>query len=56
MLKMNLTIHLIPLKTETKDFTLSPKTIPSKLRYTFLDFGSGVAHISRVFKNSLKKK
>jgi len=32
------------------------KQIPSKLRYTFLDFGSGVAHISRVFKNSLKEK
>ena len=29
------------------------KKLPRKNNFTFLDFGSGVAHISRVFKNTL---
>ena len=32
------------------------KNIGNKERYTFMDFGSGVAHISRTFKNTLGER
>ena len=32
------------------------KNIGNKERFTFMDFGSGVAHISRTFKNYQRKR